>query len=68
MKKIYSGLFLLFLLLIFYISCSVDDCPIKGSKNKIYHLRGSHYYNSMKHYECFNNEDEARYKGYRKAK
>lgn len=43
------------------------DCPIKGSKSKIYHLKGGAFYERTNADKCFTTEDEALAAGYKKS-
>lgn len=46
---------------------SNNECPIKGSKSKIYHLKGGAFYERTNAAQCFNTEAEAQAAGYRKS-
>ncbi len=44
-----------------------NDCPIKGSKSKIYHIKGGSFYERTNPAQCFNTEEEALAAGYIKS-
>lgn len=44
-----------------------NNCPIKGSKSKIYHVPGGAFYNRTTPAACFNTEEEAQAAGYTKS-
>lgn len=46
---------------------STTDCPIKGSKSKIYHVQGGSFYERTNADKCFNTEAEAQAAGYTKS-
>lgn len=43
------------------------DCPIKGSKSKIYHVPGGAFYDRTAASQCFATEAEAQVAGYTKS-
>ncbi len=44
-----------------------NNCYIKGSKSKIYHIPGGSFYERTNPAACFNNEEEAVAAGYKKS-
>lgn len=44
-----------------------DDCYIKGSKSKTYHMPGGSFYERTSPAACFNSEEEAQAAGYKKS-
>lgn len=48
-------------------SIDQENCPVKGSKSKIYHIQGGSFYNRTTAVQCFNTEDEALSAGFTKS-
>lgn len=46
---------------------TLSDCPVKGSKSKIYHLPGGSFYERTNAAQCFATEAEAQAAGYTKS-
>ncbi len=46
---------------------ATNDCPIKGSKSKIYHIAGGSFYDRTNAAQCFATESEAQAAGYTKS-
>lgn len=46
---------------------STEECKVKGSKSKIYHLPGGSFYNRTNAAQCFATEDDAISAGYTKS-
>lgn len=46
---------------------SIGDCPVKGSKSKLYHVQGGSFYDRTTADKCFNTEAEAQAAGYTKS-
>lgn len=44
-----------------------EECYIKGSKGKIYHMPDGSFYERTNPAECFNSEEEAQAAGYKKS-
>ena len=44
-----------------------NDCPVKGSKSKIYHIVGGSFYERTNAAQCFATEAEAQAAGYTKS-
>jgi hypothetical protein len=44
-----------------------ENCPVKGSKSKIYHVEGGAFYERTKPAQCFNTAEEAEAAGFRKS-
>ena len=49
------------------VNNSNSECPIKGSKSKIYHLEGGSFYDRTNPQQCFNTEEDAINAGYTKS-